>query len=103
VTVVPTTAWAREYTDAEIEAYVASGAPLDKAGAYGIQDDPFRPVVRIRGCYASVMGLPLCALDALLRRAGIVAPVDVVATCRTLTGVPCCRGKDAPLELDDLT
>jgi MAF protein len=103
VAVVPTTAWAREYADAEIEAYVASGAPMDKAGAYGIQDTPFRPVARLRGCYASVMGLPLCALDALLRRASIVPPVDVATVCTVLTGVPCCRGEDVPMELDDLT
>lgn len=99
-TVVGTTAWARDYAEGEIEAYVASGAPLDKAGAYGIQDEPFRPVSRLRGCYASVMGLPLCALAALLCPVGLAPPVDVAATCSALTGVPCCGGEDVLLELD---
>jgi MAF protein len=64
----------REYTDAEIAAYVASGDPLDKAGAYGVQHPTFRPVAAIAGCYTSVVGLPLCATAALLSAAGL-APV----------------------------
>ena len=49
----------RPYTDAEIDAYIASGDPLDKAGAYAIQNSDFRPVARFDGCFASIMGLPL--------------------------------------------
>ena len=49
----------RAYTDAEIEAYVETGDPLDKAGAYGIQDPHFAPVACWQGCYSAVMGLPL--------------------------------------------
>jgi MAF protein len=56
----------RGYAPAEVTDYVMSGAPLDKAGAYGIQDAPFRPVRAIRGCYTNVVGLPLCAVIALL-------------------------------------
>jgi septum formation protein len=54
----------------EIEAYVATGSPLDKAGAYGIQD-PFGAVFveGIRGCYYNVVGLPLGLVYQLLRRA----------------------------------
>jgi MAF protein len=63
----------RAYERPEIEAYVASGAGLDKAGAYGIQDDRFRPVETIDGCWCNVMGLPLWtavrALDELGCRA----------------------------------
>ncbi|SRR5581483_824972 len=68
--VVRTHVQMRPYSDAEIRAYVASGAPLDKAGAYGIQDAGFSPVRAIRGCYTNVVGLPLCAVADLLRDAG---------------------------------
>ena len=44
----------RPYTDTEIEAYVASGDPLDKAGAYGIQNKTFAPVECLDGCFANV-------------------------------------------------
>src|SRR5262249_22655201 len=49
----------RAYARREIDTYVATGAGLDKAGAYGIQDDGFRPVEAIEGCWCNVMGLPL--------------------------------------------
>lgn len=55
----------------EIVAYVASGRPLDKAGAYAIQDQDVPTVDSIDGCYCSVMGLPLWRSHALLERAGI--------------------------------
>ncbi len=56
----------RDYTDDEIEGYIASGDPFDKAGAYGIQHPEFRPVAELDGCYLNVVGLPLCLLDRLL-------------------------------------
>jgi len=61
----------RDYSDAEIAAYVARGEPLDKAGAYAIQDKQFQPVASYDGCYCNVVGLPLKALVILLRRAGL--------------------------------
>jgi MAF protein len=61
----------RHYSDSEIAAYVARGEPLDKAGAYGIQDEQFHPVASYDGCYCNVVGLPLKALVVLLRRAGL--------------------------------
>ena len=61
----------RHYSDAEIAAYVARGEPLDKAGAYAIQDEQFHPVASYDGCYCNVVGLPLKALATLLRRAGL--------------------------------
>ena len=61
----------RDYTDDEIATYVASGDPLDKAGAYGVQHPSFQPVAAIAGCYTSVVGLPLCATAALLAGAGL--------------------------------
>ena len=56
---------------AEIEAYVASGEPMDKAGAYGIQGLASVFVDRLDGDYYNVMGLPLCRLCQMLRAAGV--------------------------------
>ncbi len=66
--VVRTRVWMRNYSDAEIEAYVASGDPMDKAASYAVQHPLFRPVERIEGCFANVMGLSLCRLYPLLAR-----------------------------------
>ena len=66
----------RDYSDAEVAAYVARGEPLDKAGAYAIQDEQFHPVASYDGCYCNVVGLPLKALVILLRRAGLDIRVD---------------------------
>lgn len=59
----------RELTKEEIDAYVASGSPLDKAGAYGIQDDFGAVFVhRVDGCYYTIVGLPLELLYTELRQ-----------------------------------
>ncbi|MFW5691780.1 MAG: Maf family protein [Chloroflexota bacterium] len=58
----------RDYTDAEIETYIASGDPFDKAGSYAIQHPEFRPVARLDGDYHNVVGLPLDAVRAALNR-----------------------------------
>lgn len=79
----------RAYTEAEIAAYVASGDPLDKAGAYAIQHDGFHPVDELRGCYASVMGLPLCHLVRCLSAFGVEPSTDVPSACRAHTGCRC--------------
>ena len=57
-------------TEAEIEAYVASGEPLDKAGAYAIQGRGGRFVARVEGCYFNVVGLPLARLYRMLSEMG---------------------------------
>ncbi|MBE0564423.1 MAG: septum formation protein Maf [Krumholzibacteria bacterium] len=57
-----------------IEAYVATGEPMDKAGAYGIQGYGALMVAGVRGCYFNVMGLPLARLGALLRT--VLAPEE---------------------------
>jgi len=82
----------RCYSDREIADYVASGDPLDKAGAYAIQSASFRPVARIRGCYASVMGLPLRLVAQALRSFGLPVPENeaVAVACTAFTGHPCC-------------
>ncbi len=89
VQVVQTTVRMREYTDGEIEAYVASGDPLDKAGAYAIQHPTFRPVAAWEGCYANVVGLPLCHIVRMLREWGIRPATDVPAACQRHTGQRC--------------
>jgi septum formation protein len=99
---VASTVWMRAYTEDEIAAYVASGDPLDKAGAYAIQNESFHPVERMRGCYTSVMGLPLQALADLLTQVGIRPPVETAAACAAHTGVPCCAGHDRVYTTDEL-
>ena len=64
----------REFSDAEMERSIASGTPMDKAGAYAIQDEEFRPARLERGCYSNVMGLPLCRVVALLADLGCPLP-----------------------------
>jgi MAF protein len=68
--VVSTCVVMRPYSDAEIDAYVERGEPFDKAGGYAIQDEMFRPVERLEGCYLNVVGLPLCAVAAGLLALG---------------------------------
>jgi len=81
--------WLRPYGEEELARYVASGDPLDKAGAYAIQHRDFSPVERVEGCYASVMGLPLCHLVRALRRLGLTPPTDVPRACQEFTGHAC--------------
>lgn len=56
----------RDYSDAEIEAYIATGDPFDKAGGYAIQHEEFAPVARIEGSYTNVVGLPVDELKEML-------------------------------------
>jgi MAF protein len=79
----------RAYSEAEMRAYVASGDPLDKAGAYAIQHEGFDPVTQIEGCYASVMGLPLCHLARGLRDWGVEPATDLPTACQAHTGHRC--------------
>lgn len=64
----------RDFTDAEMEQSIASGTPMDKAGAYAIQDGDFRPATLQRGCYSNVMGLPVCRVTELLAELGCPLP-----------------------------
>ncbi len=66
VAVAATTVWFAPMSAAEIEAYVATGEPMDKAGAYGIQGRAARYVTRIEGSYSNVVGLPVALVHDLL-------------------------------------
>ena len=79
----------RLYSDEEIDAYALSGDPLDKAGAYAIQHPGFRPVEKLDGCYASVMGLPICHLMRSLRQLDVSPDADVPTSCQTYLNYQC--------------
>jgi septum formation protein len=68
---VETTVYMKRMTAGEIEAYVNTGEPLDKAGAYAIQGLGAALVARIEGDYYNVVGLPICALADALKEFGI--------------------------------
>ena len=69
--VASTAVWFSPMSAPEIDEYVASGEPLDKAGAYAIQGVASRWVERIDGSYANVVGLPVALVYKLLRQARI--------------------------------
>ena len=71
-----TRVWFAHMTEEEIEDYIRTGEPLDKAGAYAIQGIGGRYVTRIEGCYFNVMGLPLERLWSLLREFGWKRPAS---------------------------
>ncbi|GAB4430409.1 MAG: nucleoside triphosphate pyrophosphatase [Anaerolineae bacterium] len=79
----------RPYSDAEIAAYIASGDPFDKAGGYAIQHQGFRPAVLTSGCFANVVGLPLCHLLRALRRLTLDSPANVPAACQSFFTYDC--------------
>ena len=61
----------RKLSDREIRSYIATGDPMDKAGAYGVQGGAAVFVSKLNGDYFNVMGLPLCRLTQRLRDCGI--------------------------------
>lgn len=81
----------RNYSDAELAAYVATGDPLDKAGGYAIQHPHFQPVERAQfaDCFANVMGLPLCHLLRHLRTLGIDSFTNLPAACQKFIPYQC--------------
>jgi len=79
----------RAYSDDEISAYVQTGDPLDKAGAYAIQHPDFQPVESMRGCYASVMGLPMCHVVRVLHTLDLRPLADVPMACQNLLSYEC--------------
>ena len=79
----------RDYSNDEINAYIQTGDPLDKAGAYAIQHPRFKPVARMEGCYAGVMGLPMCHIVRMMRQLDIPPHDDVPVRCQTLLKYQC--------------
>ena len=69
--VVRTEVWVDELSEKEIEAYIATGEPMDKAGAYAVQGRAAKFIPRIDGSFSNVVGLPLHAVKKLAQRAGI--------------------------------
>jgi septum formation protein len=81
----------RAYGDDSIEAYIASGRPMDKAGAYGIQDREFDlvEVESLHGCFANVMGFPICHFARAMRRLREIPPRDIPIACQVHTSYDC--------------
>jgi septum formation protein len=71
----------RAYTDAQIDSYVSTGEPMDKAGGYAVQGQGGELVAGVRSCFNTVVGLPLCLTSQLLRRCGVAVPVEPEADC----------------------
>ena len=96
----------RPYSDEEIGQYVASGEPLDCAGAYDVHRLGGRLVERVEGCFSTVVGLPIVETAERLRAAGLRLPPDPAAVCSALYGrrclgadpatAPACRATEAP-------
>ena len=79
----------RDFSDAEMEAYIESGDPFDKAGAYAIQNHSFAPVEGFGGCYANVMGLPLCHLVRNLQKWELAFSAEIPTACQAHLGYDC--------------
>ncbi len=84
-----TDVWMRNYSESEMQTYIATGDPLDKAGAYAIQHRGFNPVERLDGCYANVVGLPVCHLTHLLADFGTFPQKDAAGICLDSTNYHC--------------
>ncbi|MFQ3566718.1 MAG: Maf family protein [Aggregatilineales bacterium] len=72
-----TTVIMRSYSDDEIEAYIATGDPFDKAGSYAIQHEGFQPVAAVEGSRSNVVGLPVELLSKLLAQIGQPLPTSL--------------------------
>jgi len=78
---VASVVWMRHFSDAEALRYIATGEPMDKAGAYAVQGQGGTLVEDVEGCYNTVVGLPLCLTVQLLGECGIVLPAGTDPCC----------------------
>jgi septum formation protein len=69
---------------AELDAYVDSGEPVDKAGAYAIQGLGANLISAVEGCYLTIVGFPLCAVATALNQLGITCVTDPCSTCASV-------------------
>lgn len=90
----------RVYSNDEIAAYIDTGDPFDKAGAYAIQHPEFRPVQGLRGCISGVMGLPLADLRDLLAEFGVEGLAALPPICQAQTAFVCCQVSGAQAVVD---
>ncbi|MCB8942911.1 MAG: septum formation protein Maf [Ardenticatenaceae bacterium] len=79
----------RPYTKEEINTYIATGDPLDKAGAYAIQHPQFSPVAHLNGCYLGVVGLSICHLLQLLNQLNICTKPNLATLHAAHQTTPC--------------
>lgn len=82
----------KNYSDNEMDKYISSGEPMDKAGSYAIQGEGGKLVEEIDGCYNNVVGFPLCKLTELLAHFDIVISKKE-CPCKLPSGSPCPRCK----------
>ena len=82
----------RNYSDSDLDSFVASGNAFDKAGAYSVQDRSFRPASIVNGCSLNVVGFPACLVVELLQIIGVTTnpnysrrPKSQCIGCRVLT------------------
>ncbi|PKO06548.1 MAG: septum formation protein Maf [Chloroflexi bacterium HGW-Chloroflexi-3] len=83
----------RNYSDEEIEVYVQTNDPMDKAGAYAIQHKGFHPVEDYQGCFASVMGFPACHLARNLEKLGLMPALKIDSACQQYLDYDCPIGQ----------
>lgn len=76
-------------TDEQIEAYVASGKGLDKAGGFGLQDDNGLFIEKLDGCFSAAMGFPICQVAGILQQMGVTVRTDIKQVAEAKTGRAC--------------
>jgi nucleoside triphosphate pyrophosphatase len=84
----------RDFSEKEIQVYIETGDSIDKAGAYAIQNPEFDPVSQLDGCYANVVGLPICYMAHMLQDFGLYEPSGLTEPCRTNPGNTCRISKE---------
>ena len=78
----------RNYTMNEMNEYISSRDPFDKAGGYAIQHPTFQPVKKVNGCFPNVVGLPVCQVLRLIAESGYYPFINELKSCDK-SEVPC--------------